>query len=248
MRTKFAYAGNQLIYEERCDENNIPYFGDDLVAGDNLVEGDGIIVDSINKSVLEYLYGHSGIEGFVYNGAKHYFRRNVQGDVTRIYAIDGSLTACYTYDAWGNCKVYDAYGNENTDIGFIGNVNPYRYRGYYYDVETKLYYCESRYYDPEVGRWINADDISYIDPETINGLNLYSYCGNNPVMNVDPNGNSWDSFWNKAGKWFKKNWQWVAGAVIIVGLGIAVIATGGAAAGVAGFIVAGAFKGAVITV
>lgn len=95
VRTKYAYAGNQLIREERGDENNIPYFGDDLVAGDNLVEGDGIVVDSINKSVLEYLYGHSGIEGFVYNGAKYYFRRNVQGDMTRIYAIDGSLTTCY---------------------------------------------------------------------------------------------------------------------------------------------------------
>lgn len=58
-----------------------------------LCEGDGIVVDSKNKSVLEYFYGHSGIKGFVYNGAKYYFRRNVQGDVTRIYAIDGSLTA-----------------------------------------------------------------------------------------------------------------------------------------------------------
>ena len=70
----------------------------------------------------------------------------------------------------------------------IGRVNPFRYRGYYYDAETKLYYLESRYYDPEVGRFINADAVSYIDPETINGLNLYAYCGNNPVMNVDTEG------------------------------------------------------------
>ena len=64
-------------------------------------------------------------------------------------------------------------------------------RGYYYDTETKLYYLKSRYYDPEVGRFISVDGIEYLDPETINGLNLYAYCGNNPVMNVDSNGTSW---------------------------------------------------------
>ena len=67
-------------------------------------------------------------------------------------------------------------------------MNPIRYRSYYYDVETQLYYLNTRYYDPAVGRFINADDISYLDPETINGLNLYAYCVNNPVMLVDPNG------------------------------------------------------------
>ena len=97
--------------------------------------------------------------------------------------------ATYGYDAWGNHWIKNAMGQESEDPEFIGNVNPIRYRGYYYDTETKLYYLKSRYYDPEVGRFITIDDISYLDPETINGLNLYAYCGNNPVMNVDPNGN-----------------------------------------------------------
>lgn len=71
-----------------------------------------------------------------------------------------------------------------------------RYRGYYYDVETKLYYLKTRYYDPEVGRFMTIDGIEYLEPETINGLNLYAYCGNNPVMNVDPEGTwSWKKFW-----------------------------------------------------
>ena len=61
-------------------------------------------------------------------------------------------------------------------------------RGYYYDTETELFFLKTRYYDPEVGRFISVDGIEYLDPETINGLNLYAYCGNNPVMNVDPNG------------------------------------------------------------
>ena len=86
----------------------------------------------------------------------------------------------------------------------LAELNPFRYRGYYYDEETGLYYLKSRYYDPEAGRFITIDDISYIDPDTINGLNLYAYCGNNPVMNVDPNGCSWNSFWNNVGNWFKK--------------------------------------------
>ena len=66
--------------------------------------------------------------------------------------------------------------------------NPIRYRGYYYDQDTKLYYLNARYYSPEWRRFISPDDTAYLDPETPNGLNLYVYCGNNPVMNTDPNG------------------------------------------------------------
>ena len=70
----------------------------------------------------------------------------------------------------------------------VAKLNPFRYRGYYYDTETGLYYLNSRYYDPSIGRFINADDIGYIQPTDINGLNLFAYCGNNPVMHTDPNG------------------------------------------------------------
>ena len=75
----------------------------------------------------------------------------------------------------------------------IANINPFRYRGYYYDVETGFYYLNSRYYDPSLGRFINADDISYANAGMLNGLNLYAYCGNNPVMNTDIYGNFLDS-------------------------------------------------------
>jgi len=70
----------------------------------------------------------------------------------------------------------------------IGMRNPFRYRGYFYDSENGLYFLESRFYDPETGRFINADTVEHLDPKAINGLNLYAYCGNNPVMNVDPSG------------------------------------------------------------
>ncbi|MGN0807434.1 MAG: RHS repeat-associated core domain-containing protein [Candidatus Coproplasma sp.] len=88
----------------------------------------------------------------------------------------------YVYDAWGNCLV--------TGDSALSNANPFRYRGYYYDTQTGLYYLQTRYYDPTTGRFISPDNIDYADPETVDGLNLYAYCGNNPVMNVDPTGTS----------------------------------------------------------
>ena len=93
----------------------------------------------------------------------------------------------YTYDAWGH------HGVEVLDSSLetLANINPFRYRSYYYDAETELYFLKTRYYDPEIGRFMTIDGIEYLDPETINGLNLYAYCGNNPVMNVDPNGTFW---------------------------------------------------------
>lgn len=85
----------------------------------------------------------------------------------------------------------DGNGNDvSQDEYHIACLNAFRYRSYYYDIETGLYYLESRYYDPEVGRFINSDSVEYLDPETLGGLNLYAYCNNNPVMNVDPSGTS----------------------------------------------------------
>ena len=96
--------------------------------------------------------------------------------------------ARYAYDAYGVCKVMSSGGAVNTDKDFVGNINPFRYRGYYYDVETKLYYLQSRYYDPAVGRFLNADSLEYLDPETVGGLNLYAYCGCDPINYYDPTG------------------------------------------------------------
>ncbi len=112
------------------------------------------------------------------------------GDVTHIYTTDGTLVARYVYDAWGNHKIYDVNGNEVTKSmsDHIGNINPIRYRGYYYDSETELYYLEARYYDPDTGRFISQDSIDFIVSEHLTGLNLYAYCNNNPVMYSDPSG------------------------------------------------------------
>ena len=108
------------------------------------------------------------------------YRKNFFGDVTAIY--NGTTkVAEYVYDAWGNCTV-------TTNINGYGTRNPFRYRGYYFDTDLNMYYLLTRYYDPQIGRFINADTPEYLKPSKINGLNLYAYCGNNPVMYVDPSG------------------------------------------------------------
>lgn len=92
--------------------------------------------------------------------------------------------------------------NLNTNATSIGNINPFRYRGYYYDVETGFYYLQTRYYDPTICRFINADDYELVaELASVPGqLNLYAYCGNNPVMGYDPTGTwDWATFWQGVG-------------------------------------------------
>ncbi len=97
----------------------------------------------------------------------------------------GRIVVEYGYNAWGeNCSL-----SYYMDFEHIAKANPFRYRGYYYDTETEFYYLNSRYYDPQVKRFINADSISYLGANgDLQAYNLYAYCSNNPVMYVDPNG------------------------------------------------------------
>lgn len=119
--------------------------------------------------------------GIRYNGVNYVYRKDAQGNIIAILDSYGNAVVEYSYDAWGNNNV----GGTSVTLG---NLNPFRYRGYYYDTETKLYFLQTRYYDQKIGRFINADHVDYADPASINGLNLYAYCGNNPVMYVDPTG------------------------------------------------------------
>ena len=137
---------------------------------------------------LIYAYDESGIATITYNGTLYYVQKNFQGDIVALVDQSGNVVAKYVYDAWGVCKVYDANGTENTSNSFIGNINPFRYRGYYYDAETGLYYLQTRYYEPQAGRFLSPDSVDYIAPDLIGGLNLYAYCNNNPVMYSDPDG------------------------------------------------------------
>ena len=171
--------GNSFSYDgqgRRIKKNNTVFTYD----------GEGNLVKQSDG--LEFVYDTNGLSYVKYNNAVYFYRKDAQGNIIALLDNSGNTVVKYRYDAWGNHAVRDANGADIADASHIGNRNPFRYRGYYYDTETELYYLQTRYYDPETGRFITIDGIEYLDPETINGLNLYAYCGNNPVMNVDPTG------------------------------------------------------------
>ena len=155
---------------------------------------------------MDFLYDESGnAYSFVYNGTQYYYVRNLQGDVVKILNASGSVVASYSYDAWG--KVTNS-GN------VVGQYNPIRYRGYYYDTDTGFYYLQSRYYDPTIKRFINAD--GYVSTgQGFLGFNMYAYCGNNPNTRTDISGESWkdvrawvEDKWTKATNWFSDAKKW----------------------------------------
>ena len=114
---------------------------------------------------------------------------NLQGDVLSIIdASSGATAVTYTYDAWGRLVGKDG---TSSDYASIYEYNPLTYRGYIYDSETGFYYLKSRYYDPTVGRFLNADDVQQLaTPINVGSILLYAYCYNNPVIGYDNNGNS----------------------------------------------------------
>ena len=147
------------------------------------------------QHILIFVYDASGNPigmSHYENGAQrgtYVFVKNIQGDIIGIYDDEGTCLVTYTYDAWGNVTVSYSNGGAST----AARYNPFRYRGYYYDTETGLYYVSSRYYDPEIGRFINADttDILTATPMGLTDKNLFAYCDNNPVMRADHGGDFW---------------------------------------------------------
>ena len=125
----------------------------------------------------------------LYNGTRYYYVKNVQGDIVGLTTTSSLLRVAYTYDAWGNPLT-----TTGSMAGTLGKVNPLRYRGYVYDEETGLYYLGSRYYDPGVGRFINAD--AYVSTgQGFIGNNMFAYCGNNPIELKDSKGLFWEELW-----------------------------------------------------
>ena len=145
-----------------------------------------------NKS-LEFVYD-DGNQPFamIYNDGStstlYYYVLNAQGDVIALLNANGTLAASYNYGAWGNYSVHGADGKKTTDATFIGHINPLRYRGYYYDRETRLYYLQSRYYDFANCRFINADTFATTDANGFLSANMFAYCENNPIMRTDESG------------------------------------------------------------
>jgi len=154
------------------------------------LQGNKIIVEKTEDNMLYYLYNSSSsIIGFIYNGNNYYYLKNLQNDIIGILDNNLELVVTYEYDEWGSIiSITDANGNQITDENHIANINPFRYRGYYYDQESKLYYLNSRYYNPEWKRFINADTVLGMNNDHI-GYNLFAYVSNNPINRVDSEGN-----------------------------------------------------------
>ena len=151
------------------------------------------------------------------------YEKNIQGDVVAVYDYAGNLVVRYAYNAWGAVSETE-YGSEYCEESFEVLCNPFRYRGYYYDTETDLYYLNSRYYDPAVGRFLNADGVDFLGTdEGLLSYNLFAYCLNDPVNRTDDSGNL-----------SIKNWIKIGVGAIALGAAIALtVATGGGAAAVA---------------
>ena len=137
-----------------------------------------------------YLYDENGAPiGLQYRTSNYasgvfdffFFDKNLQGDIIGIYNADGEKICTYTYDAWGICNIALTSGISSLERNVAVTYNPFRYRGYYYDTETGLYYLQSRYYNPEWGRFLNADSCLY---SSMLGFNMFVYCNNNPVFMI----------------------------------------------------------------
>ena len=144
--------------------------------------GGKLLAEKTGDQVLTFYYDEKGSPVSVeLNGTRYYYRQNLRGDVIGLYSGTTQVVS-YTYDPWGKLlSVTDTSGTN------IGTLNPLRYRGYYYDTETGFYFLQSRYYDPTVGRFINADG-QLGGNGGIQSYNLFAYCSNDPINHSDPTG------------------------------------------------------------
>ena len=146
------------------------------------LNGSTILTQITGDDRFDFFYDENGLLlGFSYNGAKYYYIRNLQSDIIGILDNSGNQVVSYMYDSWGKLLSIDGSAKDT-----IGVQNPFRYRGYYYDTETELYYLNSRYYDPMVGRFLNADGV--LNPDSLYGVNLYAYSLNNSINMADDSG------------------------------------------------------------
>ena len=134
---------------------------------------------------LDFLYDENDmLYGFVKDGsAKYFYARDMLQNILGIIDTNGSPVVIYQYTAYGTSTVLQ-------DTAGLAIINPFRFKGYYFDSESGMYYCHTRYYVPEWCRWLNADDIANIETNSLYKLNLFAYCENNPISHFDPHGES----------------------------------------------------------
>ena len=195
-RWSFGWKNGRQLTTASNGTNNITYtYGADGLRTSKTVDGVLYTYYYEGGKLMKMTIGDTTTMDFFYDqygrpfAVKHntrmlYYVLNEQGDVTRLIHGNGDGYATYHYDAWGNIT----YATDNQ----FTRDNPLRYRGYVYDTESQLYYCQSRYYDPATGRFINADTFASTG-QGILGNNMFAYCGNNPITRVDNNGQYYTS-------------------------------------------------------
>ena len=199
----FAWTKGRQLTEATVDGQNVKYAYDMSGVRSSKQVGDTtytyttlsgkVMRQQWDGKTLEFVYddGNQPFAMIYKHGSEtelYYYLVNAQGDVSAILDSGGKIAASYDYDAWGNCTVYDSSAKVLTDPTSIANLNPLRYRGYYYDAETGFYYLQSRYYDPAICRFINADTFATTDANGFLSANMFAYCENNPVSNSDSEG------------------------------------------------------------
>jgi RHS repeat-associated core domain len=188
--------GNGLTISYKYDSNGIrtQKTVNGTITNYHLI-GDKVTFEDNGTDSVYYTYDPNGkLVSMNLNGTEYFYVRNAQGDIISLVDKTGTPVASYVYDTWGKLvSIKDGNGNDVTNVTTsVGYKNPYRYRGYRYDTETGLYYCNSRYYNPEWGRFINADSLAGKTGKLLSH-NLFAYCNNNPVNKADSNG--FDAIW-----------------------------------------------------
>ena len=207
---EYDEQGHRIFKSVNGEETSYTYCGDKLV-----------IEDGPNGKLF-FLYDENGeLYGFVKDEKKYFYIKDITGTIYGIVDESGTLVGKYEYSAYGKCTIL-------LDTDKIATINPFRFKCYYYDRESGMYYCHTRYFVPEWGRWLNTDHFEFLKFDDINGMNLFAYCNNSPIMYSDSTGT--------VPKWLK--WLLFAAAVVVATAAIIVgsVASGGAAT--AGMVVA----------
>ena len=166
-------------YDEQCHRIRKTY--KDTVTN-YTYSGDKLVIEDGPKGKLFFLYDENGqLYGFVKDEKKYFYIKDITGTILGIVNESGTLVGKYEYSAYGKCTIL-------VDTDGIATLNPFRFKCYYYDTESGMYYCQTRYFVPEWGRWLNADSPNFLQFDNINGMNLFAYCNNSPVMYSDPSG------------------------------------------------------------
>lgn len=206
MGNPIQYRGMQMEWEQGHQLKHITGVGLDMycryndsgkrirktvngVTTDFYLDGSAILMQmSSDGSRIDFFYDDKGnVFAMKYQNEMYFYRKNLFGDILGILDSHGTELVKYEYNSWGKLLNLTDYSSNG-----LGRKNPFRFKGYYYDEELGMYYLNSRYYDPEVGRFISPDTTDILEvQDDLYDKNLYAYCDNNSVMRIDSSGAVW---------------------------------------------------------